>query len=266
MNTLNINNSIVQEVLKNFFASQIIYKTDFLVHETISPFSSHKKVSIEELCLVHDFTEEMNSKILYTREIKRRFPIVFKKLADEITSKKWNDHLQKNDNFDLNNIVELFTSKTLKEDLETNFPTIPVYKVPGEKTGPVKTFIILFPYWHNSNGFDFAALEYLQEKGFAGSVVIRMSMGCIGKILYAIIKKYKIDAFINFYDHGESCNNWHWMEYQIKEELKKYDIVDFLESLNNIPKNKYGTSGDGGIEYKEMDKIFEFFKNSKAVT
>ena len=254
-----IKEDLILKVLNNFHAREILECKSFTVRLHPDPFASFGPIlTIHSSCVIRNLDEEYFTAIEYSKEIQKRFPIIFNQIADKVPKIESHQYLKEIKKIDLNEIISHIKEGDLIENLLSIFPTLSTYVVPGNEIKNKKVFLLFFPYWYNPD-YDYSFLLYLKEKGFSGSTVIRLPMHGVSKLVYSLTSEKRIDAILNFYDHGGSCYDWHWNEGQMKRELESFGIdpVPFISLLSLIPKNYYGDSGDGGFNYDDMNNIFQ---------
>lgn len=257
MNQITIKKEVVLKVLTNFHARTILELESFLVHIYPNPFSKLEPITIHTLCAIRGLGEDYATDIEYVKETMKRHSNLFNQIASQIPKIEPYQYLKDIQAIDVNEIITSIKEGSLTVNLLTLFPTLSTYIVPGEVHSNKRVFILFFPYWYNSD-YDYSVLKYLEKNGFTGSTVIRLPMHGVSKLVYSLIMEKKVDAILNFYDHGGSCYDWHWNQEQMKSELSSFNIdpLEFIKLINCIPKNYYGDSGDGGFDFPILNEIF----------
>ncbi len=146
---MEINKEIILKVMSNYHAAQIVNEPGTILER--SNLSSHyraKKVTVEERAKVFGFTDDEISAILYCREVKFRFNFQFNKICENIPKLKKNDYSDQLDELSelqLSELTEFVSAPKLFGVLKSNFPTLPIYTVPGEITSKLNfTYVALF--------------------------------------------------------------------------------------------------------------------------
>lgn len=251
---MHIHTHILEAVLKNYAAYELVHRTDFSVRESITASSLLTTVSVKEQASLYGFDEKMITNILYAREIKKRFELEFNKIKKDIIHLEKKFAYQELENQTIEQLENILSGDDLFQNMNNILPFLDMYKVPGESKNP-KNFILLFPVSLN-DGFDYPVIKFLENEGFGGSVALRLRVGSdIAKLLYVLLQKKKVDGIINFYADSGAETYWYNFSRTILYGIVKngWDSrgTKFENMLDKIPKNVYACEG-GGFPAQEV--------------
>lgn len=242
----------LKAIMENPLAHSLITRNDFRVAKGLEFHAILHEIPIEQIARFYGFDEQGIAEILYARKIKEQKPELYVSIEKKVKKECAYSELEKYSKHQLDSI---FSEGELFSICKNNFPSLPVYKIPGEG-GHVKNFLFLCPESiGNDDRHDFPILNFLAGRSFFGSTVLPLRIHHnIGKIVYSLIEQKKVDAIISFYANGHNDASWHGYENHLISQLTsaeglsmKADItLKFLSLLKKIPKNTICTL-NGGI-------------------
>lgn len=249
---MEIRTELVLKIMSNYNAARIVNEEYIQRLPTFGYFSTSKLIPVDEYAKIFNFDESEITGILYCKEVKKRYNLQFNQIIKEIKFPNEYQYTKQLADTPADKLHEFVKSTPeLIGDLKSNFPTLPIYTVPGEKTsGPDFIYVALFPSWYNED-FDYTLIKYMHDKGMLGASVIRLSMNLEdAKLLLALVKETKIEAIICYYDGGGQCYDWSWVISHL------YDGNNDARVFNDIQKNTTSNeSGEEGINFDFLDKI-----------
>lgn len=265
MNIHDIKESLVEKVLNNPNAYELVEQKEFTVHESLSSYASYKKISLEDICSIYGFDENMVTNISYTKAIQKSFPEYFKIIKGRIKRQHrqtaLKEEMSDKDGSDLKKLLSENTSD-LFNLLTVTFPSLRVYKVPNNNLDGNKkrNFLLFFPNYIGT-AFDYPMIQFLKETGFSGSTVIRLPIGEGEEIVFALLENKQIDGIINFYSDGASQENWYSFEYILCHNLPDTEKNNIKLLLKDTPKNYHGNGSAGGCSLREIADFLNKLKN-----